>query len=316
MKMYRLMGILLLLENTPIMTAKSLAEHFEVSVRTIYRDLDILSQAGFSIVTESGHGGGISLMNANRIQLKSMDENELLKLVQKVIVKENDDEISENIALKIRGQLPENEKRTFDKLKESTIIDSTTWNGVESRVDDKLAIVQKNILHMKKMMIDYDSHSSQTVDRIIHPLGLAKKASHWYLVAFCELRHDYRVFNLYRISDIRTIEETYPPHPGFQLERFWHASTSQFQKGGLTVSKPLRKLYEVEVQGAESSLQKLAGFDIVALDQQTVTFDMISESVAFLQLMPLADQVRVISPDSLRSRLVKMSKKIIENQSF
>ena len=114
MKMYRLMGILLMLENTSILTAKELAEHFEVSIRTIYRDLDTLSQAGFSIVTESGHGGGISLMNSKRIQLKTMDENEILSLVQKVIVKDSKDAISENIALKIRGQLTEASQKKFD----------------------------------------------------------------------------------------------------------------------------------------------------------------------------------------------------------
>ncbi len=115
MKHYRLLGILLLLENHPVLTAKEIAAHFEVSIRTVYRDLEVLSEAGYGIVTESGKGGGISLQYNKRVRVSAMDEHELIKLVRQFALK-SDDASYENIGLKIRSQLPPEAQLVYDRL--------------------------------------------------------------------------------------------------------------------------------------------------------------------------------------------------------
>ncbi len=319
MKMYRLMGILLMLENEPLMTAKTLADHFEVSVRTIYRDIDVLSQAGFSIVTESGHGGGISLMNAKRIQLEAMSENEFLKLIQKVIAKDSNDEISENIALKIRSQLSEESQQKFDRLKKATLVDHKAWDGSNHFIEDKLTLIQKAILNHRKIIADYESnHQSLTIDRVLQPFGLAKKNQQWYLVAYCEMRQDYRVFKLSKFKKIEMIEEAFKVPPYFDLEAFWRATTNDFSikenkifdEGQSEISKPQ---YWVKVEGEPEWVRHLDGFELISVENKRYTFNMISEDVAMSQLILMCDQLKILSPLSLVNRIQRKAEGILQN---
>lgn len=321
MKMYRLMGILLMLENTSILTAKELADHFEVSIRTIYRDLDTLSQAGFSIVTESGHGGGISLMNSKGIQLKAMDENEILSLVQKIIVKDSKDVISENIALKIRGQLTEASQKTFDILKKTTIVDHTAWDGKDHSVEDKRILIQKAILGQLKMKVDYEGNQGLTIDRIIHPLGLAQKNQHWYLVAYCEMRRDYRVFKLTKMTTLKLCDTDFKMPPYFDLEAFWNESikryTGQESKKTKDAEKEIReKGYPVEIECDQNQLRYLDAFELIVTSEKAHTFNLISEDIAMSQLFLHCDEITITSPDALKNRIRRKAEMILTHQSF
>lgn len=318
MKMYRLMGILLMLENEPVITARALADHFEVSVRTIYRDIDVLSQAGFSIVTESGHGGGISLMNSKRIQLEAMSENEFLKFIQKVIAKDSDDEISENIALKIRSQLSEESQKKFDRLKKTTLVDHKAWDGNNYFIEDKLTLIQRAILNHRKIRTDYESNQRLTIDRILQPFGLAKKNQQWYLVAFCELRQEYRVFKLSKFKKLEISEQTFKVPPYFDLEAFWKTTINDYSIKESQISDDCQNLiqqpqYLVEIMSEPEWMRHLDGFELISIDKKCYTFNLISEDVAMSQLFLMCDQVKILSPLSLVNRIRRKAEGIIQN---
>lgn len=319
MKMYRLMGILLMLENEPVITAKALADHFEVSVRTIYRDIDVLSQAGFSIVTESGHGGGISLMNAKRIQLEAMSENEFLKLIQKVIAKDSNDDVSENIALKIRSQLSEESQQKFDSLKKATLVDHKGWDGRNHFVEDKLTLIQRAILNHRKLITDYESNQqSLTIERVLQPLGLAKKNQQWYLVAYCEMRQDYRVFKLSKFKKLEITEQEFKVPPYFDLEAFWKATTHDYSikeskvadNGQDMTTKPR---YLVKIESEPEWLRHLDGFELLSVENKCYQFNLISEDVAMAQLFLICDQIKILSPSSLLNRIRRKAEGILQN---
>jgi len=183
-KHYRLLGILLLLENNPVMTAKAISEHFEVSVRTIYRDLDVLSEAGYSIVTESGKGGGISLQYNKRLRLSAMDKSELLKVVEHFAIFDKNDQLSENLALKIRGQLPDDARLVFDRMREASLVDKSNWYGISNDREQFLSLIQESIINELKVIMDYKSGTGYTADRIVWPLGIVKKVGQNYLVGY------------------------------------------------------------------------------------------------------------------------------------
>ena len=332
MKHYRLLGILLMLENNHVMTAKALATHFEVSVRTIYRDLDVLSEAGYGIVTESGKGGGISLMYSKRLRLSAMDEHELIQLARQFAFRDAEDQHAENISLKIRSQLPPEAQNVFDHLTRSTLVDRVSWYGKVSCLEERLLTIQQGILHKKKLIIDYTSSGGFSADRIIWPLGIVKKANLSYLVGYCERRRERRVFNIDKISKLVLSEESYPEDDTFNLKVFWENTTGNYR---LQTAKPEVRVnlvtsentsdkssyvsvvsarYPVTIKCNEAYLTHFNGYKLLEMTSDGYyTYDMIAESIAISQLFNHGDQIVILSPSPLVEAIINKAKHIVSH---
>ncbi|MDH8677963.1 WYL domain-containing protein [Fusibacter bizertensis] len=322
MKHYRLMGILLLLENNAVMTASQLAEHFEVSVRTIYRDIDVLSEAGYGIVTESGKGGGISLMYSKRLRLSAMDEKELFQVAQKFATKDPDDLHAQNIALKIRSQLPKEAQVVFDKLTESTLIDHSNWQGKILNNDEVEFLIQEGIIKSLKIVIDYTSGTGFSTNRIVWPLGIVRKINQAYLVAFCEKRKEIRTFKIDKISRIDLSQTSYTFEGTFDLKKYWGDATGNYSKNNSLPTKPRvvsdgEPHYPVKLRCAETSLIHLSGFKLLEICADgSFVFDYISRDIALSQIFGIGEQIIVISPSELREDIIKKAKYILEHYSM
>lgn len=315
MKIYRLMGILLLLEKNEKLTAKYLAEHFEVSIRTIYRDLDILSESGYPIVTESGRDGGISILGSNIPKISALDENELIKLAQKFALNSKTDILDKNITLKIREQLCESSREIFDTIQNTTLIDNSSWYGKDLINDNYLEVIQKAIIQNTCILIDYESPKEITFDRKLHPLGLCKKSNKWYLIAFCESRNDYRIFKISRIKNIAISDQKYEPHINFNISTFWENSLENFNETSTkqyiysqTNDDPL---YVVQLKLASPKLNILSGFDLLGFSKDIYEVDMISESIAFSQIIANSD-ITVIYPQKLVDKIISHAENILK----
>ncbi len=319
MKHYRLMGILLLLENNHVMTASQLAEHFEVSVRTIYRDIDVLSEAGYGIITESGKGGGISLMYSKRLRLSAMDERELIQVAQKFAVKDSDDLLSQNIALKIRSQLPIEAQVVFDKLTQATLIDHSNWQGKIQNLDETQFVIHEGIIKSLKIKIDYTSNSGFSMDRLVWPLGIVRKSNQAYLVAFCEKRNEVRTFKIDKISKIELSTAVFVFEDDFDLKKYWEKATGNFSYANVIPSAPRSvsegaSHYAVKLRCAESYMVYLSGFKMLELcEDGSYVYDMISIDIAISQIFGKAEHIIILSPQELRAQIVKKSQNIIEN---
>ncbi len=331
-KLYRLMGILLLLESKKHITAKDLAERFEVSIRTIYRDLDILSETGIPIVTESGPGGGISLMAGYQFNMNTMDQNELSSMIKTIADGDlflQTDEISKSMLLKVRQALPIEKQNQFDRLMRSIKVDNTTWQGNEVvSVENKqlLDTLKQSILEKVKVMFDYKSYQSTTLNRVVHPYGLVKKAKAWYLVGYCEERQEVRVFNLMRIQNIKSAGARFESLDGFDLNVFWEKTINSFQEKNIAqrsvppiVTETFEPKYPVKLKLEEINLGMLKGFSVVNQEikdgQVELTVDLLSEHIAISQLFLQLDQMVILQPAELREIILDKMKKIIEKQS-
>lgn len=314
MKYYRLLGILLLLENHPVLTAKEIAAHFEVSIRTVYRDLEVLSEAGYGIVTESGKGGGISLQYNKRVRVSAMDEHELIKLVRQFALK-SDDASYENIGLKIRSQLPPEAQLVYDRLIAVTLVDNTYWSGKASTVEAYVLSIQEAILKNRKLIIDYTSGSGFTNDRIIWPLGIVKKAQQQYLVAYCEKRMENRTFNVDKISRLTISDETYEPLPSFDLKAFWMNQSREYKA---PMTRPVTEghsdaHYPVTLRVNDAGLDRLKGFRMIQMeDDHQITLDFISENIAFNHLILMSEMIRVMRPEALIQKFRQRASQILE----
>jgi len=202
MKIQRLFEIVYILLNKKIVTAKELASYFEVSQRTIYRDLDILSAAGIPIFTNKGKGGGISLVEnfiLNKSLLNVEEQNEILSALQSLqaVTCSNDD----NVLLKL--------SLLFNKEVVNWVeIDFSDWsNEVEHQFEKlKAATLNKYIIHF-----DYYGTQGQKTNRNVEPVNLMFKHKSWYLKAFCLDKQEIRLFKLSRMKDLRISDQTFEP---------------------------------------------------------------------------------------------------------
>ncbi|MBQ4523219.1 MAG: YafY family transcriptional regulator [Lachnospiraceae bacterium] len=200
----RLFQIVYLLMEKPQMTAKELADMFEVSERTIYRDIDKLSIAGIPIYTNQGKHGGISILPdyvLNKAVLTTEEKNKIiesLNALNEVSLSAHNDSIS-----KLRSFLGEQYQDWIE-------IEFSSWgNSIEDATIFEQ--IKKAILGHCYMEIIYSGNQAGLVERKIKPIKLCFKDQAWYLYAYCCLREDYRFFKLKRISRINVLSDHFEP---------------------------------------------------------------------------------------------------------
>lgn len=199
----RLFKILYYLLNTGHASAPELAQELEVSVRTIYRDIEALSGAGIPVFTETGRNGGIYLMDSftlDRTVLSREEKQEILSALQ------NTSAIPDMENSEILRKLSALFQMQSDTWLE---VDYTRWGDKQS---DKVKFdsLKSAILQRRCVRISYASSHAQTTERIIHPLKLLYKGRSWYLKAYCTKRQAFRLFKINRILSMEVLGETFP----------------------------------------------------------------------------------------------------------
>ena len=202
MKDNRLFRILYYILEKEKVTANELADKFEVSVRTIYRDIDSISSVGVPIFTTQGKGGGIKIDNEYILNKSLFDANEKEQIIAALqgLEKTNEAYKSELIT----------KLSALFKIKNSNWIeiDFTSWGSNNTYQDLfntlKIAIINKNII-----FFSYISSKAEKINREVKPIRLLFKEQDWYLYAFCLLRNDFRYFKLSRIRDLEVLAINY-----------------------------------------------------------------------------------------------------------
>ena len=202
MKDNRLFRILYYILEKEKVTANELADKFEVSVRTIYRDIDSISSVGVPIFTTQGKGGGIKIDNEYILNKSLFDANEKEQIIAALqgLEKTNEAYKSELIT----------KLSALFKIKNSNWIeiDFTSWRSNNTYQDLfntlKIAIINKNIISFS-----YNSSKAEKINRRVKPIRLLFKEQDWYLYAFCLLRNDFRYFKLSRIKDLEVLAINY-----------------------------------------------------------------------------------------------------------
>lgn len=207
MKIDRLIGILTILLQNEKTTAPKLSERFEVSRRTILRDIDTLCQAGIPIVTTQGGDGGISIMEGYKINKSVLTTEELQNLIAAL---KSIDSISknsnfENLIMKLA---PEN--NAMVSFTDSVIIDLSSY--YKDSISEKIALIKQAIADSKTISFDY-YYSKGESRRNIEPYFIEFKWNAWYVFGWCSLRKDFRRFKLNRLWDLYLTDDMFSPRP-------------------------------------------------------------------------------------------------------
>ena len=229
-RLSRLTAILTHLQTKKILTSTTLAEKFGVSVRTIYRDIKALGQAGVPIFAEDGKG--YSLMEGYRIPPVMFTENEANALItaEQLVLKNRDSslikEYTEAIN-KIKAVLLYSTKEKANLLSKRIAVSPAIPNTSTS---NSLTLIQNALTDFKVLKITYRSeHKDEKTERNIEPFALYYNLQEsWTLIAYCRLRKDYRMFRLGRILQIEPLDLSFMPHK-LTLKEYLDSKEKNFQ---------------------------------------------------------------------------------------
>ena len=200
MKINRLFEIIYILLDKKKITAKELAEHFEVSTRTIYRDVEDISAAGIPIYMNEGRNGGISLLPdyvLNKTVLTEKEKNDILSAMQAL---DAFDESSVSLTLsKVSSFFGNNNQGYYE-------IDFDDWgNSIKSQFEKS----KEGIISKKLLSFEYQTSLNKRTKRIVEPYKLWFKEKNWYLKAYCLNKKDMRIFRFSRMRNVEILEENF-----------------------------------------------------------------------------------------------------------
>ncbi|QGG50964.1 helix-turn-helix transcriptional regulator [Lysinibacillus pakistanensis] len=204
MKLERLLSIIILLLNRRMVQAKELAERFEVSVRTIYRDIDAINAAGIPIVTYQGTNGGIGLSEGYRLDRNILTNDELATIVTALrsISTSYSKEQHQRLVEKINSVvLPEHEEE-FQHKTNRVLIDYSPWGG-SKHLRAKLILLDEALDSCVLVNFTYSNAEGEVSQRNVEPHMLILKGRQWYLQAYCLEKEEFRLFKLKRMKGLR-----------------------------------------------------------------------------------------------------------------
>ena len=203
MKESRLFRIIYHLMENGKSTAPELAEKLEVSVRTVYRDIDIISSAGVPIYVTTGRNGGIQIADSfvlDRLLLSDKEKEDIITALRSVSIVDdhNRDTLSKLSAI-------------FNTKSENWLeVDFSRW-GNKSQDNTMFQKIKEAIISHKMLCIVYANTRGEVIERVICPLKMVYKAKSWYIKAFCMNKSDFRIFKLTRIIQARNMEKNFSP---------------------------------------------------------------------------------------------------------
>lgn len=200
MKIDRLLSIVILLLNRPLIQAKELADMFEVSVRTIYRDIESINGAGIPVVTYQGSGGGIGLMPGYRLDRNVLSERELADIFTALqSVSSYGGGEHQLLMDKISSVIPPSQKKAFRSLTTQMIVDLSPWEQM-TPLEERISLLKEALEEAVAVTFEYVSAEGRMTRRTIEPYTLVMKGRSWYIYGFCTERQDFRLFKLLRMK--------------------------------------------------------------------------------------------------------------------
>lgn len=294
----RLFKIIYYLLSRGQATAAELAERFEVSVRTIYRDMNALSQAGIPIYAEPGRNGGISLLDSfvlDRALLSEQERQDVLAALQSLTAAGSplDGDTLNKLSAVFRLQA--------DNWYE---VDFSRW-GVDTGDNEKFEAVKRAVIRRRCVRISYAGAYGGESTRKIHPLKLMYKSRAWYVKAFCTEKNAFRLFRLSRIISWELLEEEFIP-------KSWPEPSQQEDacEQELVVLRFSR----------EAAYRVYDEFDVRHIEKQEngdmlVSAPMPQDGWLTGFLLSFGTQVEVIHPSYLREALAGQARAILEKNS-
>jgi len=314
MRASRLLSLLLLLQSRGRMTAQELSDELEVSIRTVYRDVEALGAAGVPVYADRGPAGGYRLVDGYRTRLTGLTTEEAESLFLAGLPGPAAElglgTVVAAAQLKLQAALPPELRSRAGRVRERFHLDTPGWFRHSDETPNLTAIADA-VWHQRRLAVHYRRWGGQAIEvhRTVDPLGLVLKAGVWYLIA----RSDgvLRTYRVARVLNLTTTDDHFDRPPDFDLTAYWESWSERFEQRmyGMRVTVRLspdgvrRAQYLLGLVAARALRDSPATPD----PDGWTTVDLPTESLDHAEpdLLKLGPDVEVLAPPELRDRVAK-----------
>ncbi|WP_017814898.1 helix-turn-helix transcriptional regulator [Paenibacillus shenyangensis] len=309
MKTDRLLAIVMLLLSRKRVNATELAERFEISLRTVYRDLDTIGQAGIPIVSHAGAAGGYEIMEQFRIDRQMLTLEELMSIVSGLrgVQTGLGDPQLEGLLDKV-GALIARGSAASGQAEENLLIDLNPF-GTNNDMKSMLAQIRSAIRSRQLIRLTYRNNKQELQERLVEPLVIALKGFTWYLYGYCRLRSDFRTFRISRIRGLEQLEEHFPyrEHSLSELQYPWQQkpeTESTCDRIQITLRiDPSIRVYAEDMFGPDTVTEQKDG----TLHVQAQWYD---EPWLKFQLLAFGSRAQILAPSELAEKVAAEARKV------
>lgn len=300
MKLERVLTMTMILINRKKVTAQELAELFNVSVRTIYRDIETLSCAGIPVISQQGVNGGISLIEGYRVDKQVLTKDELtsLSIAIKSALTTYEDSHAEAVLEKLTSIADSQVRQSIDHL----FVDLSPW-GPNTVFKEHITMLKKAIESKHYVSFHYSTTYGQQTNRVVEPHTLVQKGKTWYLYGYCILRNDFRLFKLARMKNLIQEESTFERKKVNLSELPWGKEWHQPQNVVhlvLSFDKAITTLVE-ESFGAEH----------IDHEQSMIYISIPEDEWLYGFLLSFGHRIKIIEPLYIRDIIQKRAQEIV-----
>ncbi|NYB75586.1 YafY family transcriptional regulator [Sedimentibacter hydroxybenzoicus DSM 7310] len=299
MKIDRLLGIITILLQCNKVTAPELAERFEVSRRTIYRDIDDICKAGIPIISVQGGDGGISISDGYKLDKSVLTVDELQNIITglKSLGSVSDTTRIERLINKLSPK-----REVVVSIADSIIIDLSSH--YKSSLSEKITMLKTAISENKLVSFDYYSEKGQA-NRTIEPYFLTFKWAAWYVFGYCRDKNDYRLFKLNRLWSHRIIDDTFIPREIPVKELDFDDYFSDDNKITIIFDKSLEYRL-IEEYGPEC-------YEVMGDGNLKFSVGYTNKEYILSWILGFGDKARVVEPTDMAEEIKEKAKNIIIN---
>jgi predicted DNA-binding transcriptional regulator YafY len=319
MRVHRMISILLLIEAKGKVKAKELAEKLETSVRTIYRDVDALCEAGIPLTAGVGPNGGIQFIDGYTVGIKDLNGEDIISLYLNSMGiksgKQSDMAMKvTNALLKLQKSLSYELSEDLNVIRRRFYVDDIPWWGEEPKLGNVDILIQA-VWQSYKLKITYKKHMGEATQRDIRPYGIVVNEMNWYMIAYCEKSNDIRIFKCERIMECQCIFEKFTLPVKFSAEEYWKKSKQLFKSECLQ-----REKYPVVIKINKQRLDILKSFQVYKIEEANnyieATINMYKYESAKEDILKIIGYTEVISPAELRKYVEEELRNIIRRYNL
>jgi len=300
---------MVLLERKKV-SATKLAEMFEVTPRTIYRDIEAINLAGIPIITYPGANGGIGIMEEYKINKKLFTTSDIATLLMglgSISGAMTNEEIINTIA-KIKGLFSDEQIADIELKSNQITIDLTPWIG-NKNMKLNLDKIKKALNEKRLLFFEYSNNAGKKSNRKVEPYRLVLKESNWYLQGYCDSRHDFRTFKLSRISVLEILEDTFIPRE-FDIKSLgaWEYIEKNIIVIKLLVHESLREMM-LEHCG-EENIQPFRDNKLI------VNFPFVEDEFGYNLLLGFGDKCECLEPTRVRDEIIRRIENLLRVYNY
>ncbi len=305
MRIDRMLGITVMLLNKDRISARELSDKYEVSVRTIYRDIEAINMAGIPIIAYSGNNGGFGIMNNFKLDRQLLTFQDMLSMLSalKGINSTLEDKELDTAIEKITNLVPQDKTTQLQQYLQHITVDIQPW-GYREKQKRHVKVIHEAIVKSLLIEFTYNNYKGEIARRTVEPMTLLFKGYAWYIFAFCKLKNDFRLFRLSRIKELVVTDKNFKRKNVTYDEH----SSSSFESTPL-INLVLKFSPEVRMKVEEYFDEEV--IEYLENGEMIVRVNFPEDEWMYSFILGFAECIEVIEPEHLKKTITEKAQKIL-----